>query len=53
MSGIDEPAGRYLAGGPPVIIGLAVMISEQTRLRRVYGFLDPVPAPIPVPGAER
>lgn len=38
-------------GGPPVVIGLAVMVHEQTRLRRVYGFLDPVPAHIPSSGA--
>ncbi len=40
-------------GGPPVIIGLAVMVIEQTRLRYVYGFLDPVPAHIPSPGVGR
>lgn len=40
------------AGGPPVIAGLAVMVTEQARLRRVYGFLDPLP-PIPSPGATR
>jgi hypothetical protein len=39
--------------GPPVIIGLAVKVFERTRLRRVHGLLDPVPAHIPVPGAER
>ncbi|MEU2723218.1 nuclear transport factor 2 family protein [Streptomyces smyrnaeus] len=26
--------------GPPVIIGLAVLVAEQSRLCRVYGFLD-------------
>ncbi|WP_327100419.1 nuclear transport factor 2 family protein [Nocardia vinacea] len=40
------------ADGPPVIIGLVVMVTERARLRRVYGFLDPVPAPIPSPGAQ-
>lgn len=40
-------------GGPPVIIGLAVLVTEQTRLRRVYGFLDPVPAPVPSSGVRR
>ncbi|MEU3729316.1 nuclear transport factor 2 family protein [Streptomyces sp. NPDC033538] len=38
-------------GGPPVVIGLAVMVCEQSRLRRVYGFLDPVPVHISSPGA--
>ncbi|MER5394456.1 nuclear transport factor 2 family protein [Saccharopolyspora sp. NPDC002686] len=33
--------------GPPVIIGFAVLVTEHARLRRVYGFLDPVPAPEP------
>ncbi|OSP40010.1 hypothetical protein B7767_28640 [Streptomyces sp. 13-12-16] len=40
------------AGGPPVIVGLAVMVTERTRLRRVYGFLDPVPVHISSPGAD-
>jgi hypothetical protein len=31
-------------GGPAVIVGLAVLVTERGRLRRVYGFLDPVPA---------
>ncbi|MEU9671404.1 nuclear transport factor 2 family protein [Streptomyces bobili] len=35
-------------GGPAVIIGLAVLITERDRLHRVYGFLDPVPVPFPV-----
>ncbi|KES07785.1 hypothetical protein BU52_07620 [Streptomyces toyocaensis] len=35
----------------PVVIGLVVMVYERTRLRRVHGFLDPVPAHIPSPGA--
>ncbi|MFJ2951453.1 nuclear transport factor 2 family protein [Streptomyces sp. NPDC087226] len=39
------------ADGPAVIVGLAVMVTEQTRLRRVYGFLDPVPADTTSPGA--
>ncbi|PXY23826.1 polyketide cyclase [Prauserella coralliicola] len=40
-------------GGPAVIIGLAVLVTGQGRLRRVYGFLDPVPARNPSPGATR
>ncbi|MFC8368126.1 MULTISPECIES: nuclear transport factor 2 family protein [unclassified Streptomyces] len=39
------------AGGPAVIVGLAVMVAERSRLRRVYGFLDPVPAVTTSPGA--
>ncbi|WP_030857417.1 nuclear transport factor 2 family protein [Streptomyces sp. NRRL S-37] len=30
-------------GGPAVIVGLAVMVTERSRLRRLHGFLDPVP----------
>ncbi|GGX15629.1 hypothetical protein GCM10010297_41360 [Streptomyces malachitofuscus] len=39
------------AGGPAVIVGLAVMVTERGRLRRVYGFLDPVPVTTTSPGA--
>ncbi|MER7484351.1 nuclear transport factor 2 family protein [Streptomyces sp. NPDC126497] len=38
-------------GGPAVIAGLAVMVTERTRLRRVYGFLDPVLTDTTAPGA--
>ncbi|KAA5835981.1 nuclear transport factor 2 family protein [Saccharopolyspora hirsuta] len=37
------------ADGPPVIVGLAVLITDHGRLRRVYGFLDHTPPP----GARR
>ncbi|RSD11755.1 nuclear transport factor 2 family protein [Amycolatopsis eburnea] len=40
-------------GGPPVIIGLAVLVAGPDRLRRGYGFLDPVPVPTSDPGAEK
>ncbi|MFG3498229.1 nuclear transport factor 2 family protein [Streptomyces sp. NPDC047928] len=50
--GVARPAWEPgPVGSPPLITGLVVMVTGHTRLRHVHGFLDPVPAHTPSPGA--